>query len=278
MRTARLRSVGEGQRAPSCLHSSRGFTLIELLISVALIGLLIAMALPTVNLARMQARGARCAANLQQLGHAFHMYAAEWNGRALPLAYMEAGQKTYWWGKDTAGGVDHTAGFTWPYLRSELRDASVYECPEQRPDSYQMQGLSKTFTSTYGYNGYYLTPRYTPGWVFTIGHRPWQTLENVPNPAAVFAFADTMVLLKDKLKNCALLDPPFWYDLDCRGWKENPSPTTAFRHARRTNVVCVDGHVERMDLRGGTLVYPEFGLGSVGPENGPHYVPDWTSW
>jgi len=56
----------------------RGFTLIELLVVVAIIALLIAILLPSLNKARDQAKKVQCAANLKGHGATFSLYAAQW--------------------------------------------------------------------------------------------------------------------------------------------------------------------------------------------------------
>jgi prepilin-type N-terminal cleavage/methylation domain-containing protein/prepilin-type processing-associated H-X9-DG protein len=60
-----------------------GFTLIEVLVVVAIIALLIAILLPSLSIAREQARSAVCLSNLKQFGNAVHMYVAD-GRRSLP--------------------------------------------------------------------------------------------------------------------------------------------------------------------------------------------------
>lgn len=67
-------------------NQRRGFTLIELLVVVAIIALLISILLPSLTSAREQARTAKCAANMKQVGIAFGSYLAE-NRGVYPNSY-----------------------------------------------------------------------------------------------------------------------------------------------------------------------------------------------
>jgi prepilin-type N-terminal cleavage/methylation domain-containing protein/prepilin-type processing-associated H-X9-DG protein len=260
---------------------ARGLTLVEMLVCIAVIALLAGLLFPALPVARDKARRVRCAGNLRQLGAALHMYAGDFRGRAMPLAYWRVTRDddpiTYWWGRDGYDGVDHSAGFTWPFLGSDLGESSVYECPQQPAGSYEPQGRSGQMTSTYGYNGYYLSPAQTPGWGDAIRDRPWRTIETVLDPARVFAFADTMIVLNGRLKNIALLDPPSLYKPRGR-WYRNSTPTTSFRHRGAAVVTFADGHAAALWPRGGAIVSTEHRIGSVTADNDPHYVPDWREW
>lgn len=258
------------------------FSLLELLVVIAIIAVVLAIMLPGLSGARRSGMAAACSARLRELGRAFLMYANDHDDRAMPLAYSDfeiigTGPSVYWWGTNEIGVVDHERGFTWPYLQTVPAPSSVYECPEQPWGSYRPQGAAQSVTSTYGYNGYYLSPAQTPGYSFQIGHRPWLTTSKVRDPARVFAFADAMIDLGGgQPRNAALLDPPMLFD--GAGWTVNESPTTSFRHAGRSQIVHVDGHVEAYRTRETWLTSPRFNIGSVGQENGPHYVPDWPDW
>lgn len=265
------------------IRSVKAFTLVELVVVVSIIGLVMAMMLPALGRARGQAKAVICASNVRQLGIAWTCYAGDYDGFAMPGA--ETSKNTYWWGKVLPDGIDHKEGFIQPYLKSGLKEGGVYECPAQCFGSYGLQGKPATepddkkwITSTYGYNGYYLSPPQS-GWPDTED-RPWQKTVTIKGPDKVFAFADTLIEwpgLKQPL-NTFLLDPPDLYNKDTGYWFKNSCPTTCFRHNDKTNVVFVDGHCGSVDLEGAAYVSPAAKIGSVGVENSPHYVPDWREW
>lgn len=253
-----------------------GFTLIELLVVIGVVSLLLGMMLPSLQAARDQARSARCGSSLKQMGIALHMYSTENRGRALPAAHSGEMAPTYWWGQEDQGEIDFTRGAMWPYLKSETKQGGLYECPSQPWGSYEPQGVGGAVTSTYGYNGYFLSPPATPGWSWAIGHRPWVTLDHLDRSSEVFAFADTLLRWGPQTQNTVLLDPPWIFQAG--GWHENLFPTTAFRHRGKALVTHVDGHVAPHGPGRGKVSDGEPLIGSVGDENGPHYIPDWRDW
>lgn len=264
--------------APSRRARRTAFSLVELLVVVAILALLTGLLLPSLRGAREQARAAVCSTRLRAMATGLQFYAQEHRGRMMPLALPGGWPPTYWWGQDTTTGVDPTRGFLWPYLSADLRDDGLLECPSQpRGTLDQLQGAAKAITSTFGYNGYFLAPASTPGWSFSIGHRPWQRLDLVRDPARVAAFADTLILLGGKIQNSALLDPPMLYQ-GPGAWTANSSPTTAFRHRQRANIAFVDGHVAALPAAPGTLSSTQPLIGSASAENDPRYVPDWREW
>lgn len=261
-----------------CAWRRRSFSLIELLVVVAILAILMAMLLPTLSAARRQARQVKCASNLRQLGIGLHLYGQDNKDLLMPLSYWDQFPVIYWWGVDAEQGVWHERGMIAPYLNAGLGIGSLFECPQQGWGTYGAQGKTKSVTSTYGYNGYYLSPAYTPGWGASIAHRPWQRMERIFDPVRVFAFADSMLMSGNggSQKNNALLDPPLIFASG--GWRNNGFPTTSFRHQGYTNAASVDGHVEPYLPRGGRIISSEFNIGAVGAQNNPHYVPDWESW
>ena len=265
----------------------QAFTLIELLVVIAIVALLIGLLVPALAAARQSARATMCTSNLRQLTLGWTMYATDFDDRAMPLGYTDPqdigdGDRIYWWGSDGSrtGMIDHAAGFVRPYLDSTLHDQSVYECPQQRWGSYRAQGPLGSITSTYGYNGYYLCPPKTPGWSYSIGHRPWQRISSIARPTELFVFADAL-LPGRPVRNTALLDPPMLLAAGS-GWTVNRSPTTAFRHgigkAMSTAAAAADGSVRLYAAEPDWIVSRSPLIGSVGVTNDPHYVPDWQDW
>jgi prepilin-type N-terminal cleavage/methylation domain-containing protein/prepilin-type processing-associated H-X9-DG protein len=84
------------------MQKRNGFTLIELLVVVAIIAVLVAILLPAVGKARIQAKDLTCRTNLQQLGRALIMYVNDNNDRLPPVPWSSAAwsqpeiNQSYW--------------------------------------------------------------------------------------------------------------------------------------------------------------------------------------
>jgi prepilin-type N-terminal cleavage/methylation domain-containing protein/prepilin-type processing-associated H-X9-DG protein len=79
----RLRSrfaAGSGKEILLTGRVRRAFTLIELLVVIAIIGILAAMLFPVFGQAREKARQIVCVSNMSQVGKAFLMYTADYDG------------------------------------------------------------------------------------------------------------------------------------------------------------------------------------------------------
>lgn len=136
----RERLAGESGR------SRMGFTLIELLVVVAIIAVLVAILLPSLSNARIQAKATGCQSNLRQIYIACKYYMQENNGR-FPHKDM-LGSGTY---RRAPGENDNTAGSSpeiWglqsvlertmtgetnPTVVPELKMGKVWICPAADP-------------------------------------------------------------------------------------------------------------------------------------------------
>ena len=80
--TARHVVSGQIVNRKSSIANPHGFTLIELLVVIAIIAILMAVMMPSLKIAREQARGISCLANQRSLAQAYIMYADE-NGGSM---------------------------------------------------------------------------------------------------------------------------------------------------------------------------------------------------
>ncbi|HWE38339.1 MAG TPA: DUF1559 domain-containing protein [Isosphaeraceae bacterium] len=110
----------------------RGFTLIELLVVIAIIGVLIALLLPAVQMAREAARRTQCANNLKQMGLALHNYQTAIG--SFPMGYAAAA-------RFVDGATDTSPGWAWgamilPQLEQRpLFDAANFGLPVEAPQN-----------------------------------------------------------------------------------------------------------------------------------------------
>lgn len=260
-----------------------GFTLVELLVVIAIIAVLVGVLLPTLGRSRQHARTVACMVNQRSLTTAWSLYAGDYKDRAMPCAYwapedIGTGEQVFWWGTH---GTRRTAptfsrGFIAPYVDASLALRGVFDCPSQPWGTYRPQGPSAQPTSTYGYNGYYLSPAKTPGWGSAIGFRPWRRTFEILRPSDLFVFADAM-LPGDTISNTALLDPPLLYESDGT-WSINESPTTSFRHQRNAVTARADGSVRSLPARPDSISDDRHQIGAASGDNSPYYVPDAATW
>jgi prepilin-type N-terminal cleavage/methylation domain-containing protein len=78
------------------MRKIRAFTLVELLVVVAIIGLLIAILLPSLGRARDQAKTMKCTANMREVGQIIYLFAADHDNRGPGGASDVKGNSIAW--------------------------------------------------------------------------------------------------------------------------------------------------------------------------------------
>lgn len=187
-----------------------GFTLIELLVVVAIMAVLLAFLLSTLERARESARRAVCASNLRQIGAGWQLYAME-NRDAFMTVFFDYFGVGY--GGKTACDFPTTRPRELnPYLAlpsTDVSDAPVFRCPSDRgleepygnfrpiPASRPLYDL---FGSSYAANGLVLSGLLEhvpgddpPGWgdpptPQIMRYRPLR-IDEVRVPAAIFVLS-----------------------------------------------------------------------------------------
>ena len=207
------------------------FTLIELLATIAIIGLIAAMLLPTLVRSRSSAQRVQCASNLRQMGLAAQMYWDDNNGAcfAWQLGATNGG-RLYWFGwlQDRAEGqrqYDPIPGALYPYVRVH----AIGICPALNYSFAQFKLKATGAAYGYGYNRFLSAP---------FGQTPIR-IPKVLRSSEIALFADAAQVNDFQApasKSNPLLEE--WYYVDTTA----DYPNGHFRHAQRANVVFCDGH------------------------------------
>ena len=114
-----VRVASARPQVPSSGNSRSGFTLTELLAVLAVIAILIAILFPLFRLVKQFSYRVQCASNMRQLGHAFMLYADDWDGY-WPCPGGLVGDRSYW-AQSGNGGLN-------PYVHQRGL-GSVWCCP-----------------------------------------------------------------------------------------------------------------------------------------------------
>ena len=137
--------------------NKKAFTLIELLVVIAIIAILMAILMPSLKVAREQARSIHCRSNERTLTLAWLMYKDDNDGK-LTCGMPEWSTRGAWM-QIPPGGASSTIeqkkeyiklGTLWPYVKK----VEVYRCPsDRRQNSPYHQYAYATYSIAGGMNG-----------------------------------------------------------------------------------------------------------------------------
>jgi prepilin-type N-terminal cleavage/methylation domain-containing protein len=114
------------------LSSRRAFTLVELLVVISIIGLLIALLLPALRNARLQARAVVCLSNQRQCGLGLVSYAADARGHSMleaAINFPGVGSQIYTWANFLAGPILSDSFGVPPADAGYINGDKVFGCP-----------------------------------------------------------------------------------------------------------------------------------------------------
>ncbi len=147
-------------RSGSCGRAAGGFTLVELLTVLSIIGVLVALLVPAVQIAREAARRTHCGNHLRQLGLAMHLYHGargcfpfgfsdlEQSWQAMLLPYLEQNNLyfTLIFQEDGPGNWDSGS----PNTTACQTVIAVFRCPSMAaPTHVDFNNISQRVPSSY---------------------------------------------------------------------------------------------------------------------------------
>ena len=223
----------------------KAFTLIELLVVVAIIALLVAILIPTLQTARALAEEAACASNLKQIGYGLRMYADDnygfaptdrtsWNFGLLPYLMKDK--------VDDPDGYGEILGYGWFACPTDADPTDYVDYPDNWQPEKGFYGMYYPVVSTTGSNLHFKsTPldKVSRGTLAVGDSSEWFIWCPAPPYGWQFDYdADD----DGKLDTNALL-----YDGGNQPWQKY-NLFRPLRHPNGGNALIVDGHIRSVTL------------------------------
>ena len=137
----------------------KAFTLIELLVVIAIIAILMSILMPSLHVAREQARSVQCRGNIRTLTLGWLMYKDENDGEARRRPSAGSATAEGAWVQIPPDAVNSTVeqkkeyikrGALWPYVKK----VEVYRCPSDRRQNNPYHKYAyRTYSIAGGMNG-----------------------------------------------------------------------------------------------------------------------------
>lgn len=238
------------------------FTLIEVLVVIAIIALLVAVLLTSLDKAREQSRRVLCQAHLSELAKAWHMYLRDSGDRFTPRGinqeYNYGGQQGEGapeFGSDPA--VPIAKPLNNPYFRLNAvtrKGAEIFQCPADTGSNWIRPTAFTYYGTSYRMNHLLVGQAAVPAllgdpcrnlWKEVNRRLPKPTAPNLPPPSLTASnLASPSLLL--------LMGDYSWYEC----WDRTGVDDWPFWHGRKPyhNLAYFDGHVDFVRMRKGIQV------------------------